>query len=57
MRVHHYQMDPSNGPDYKDRYRCMCGMPEEHAVHSVPDLPEGDVSDRIIGEGTETVDT
>ena len=59
MRTHHFQPDHDNGPDHRGDYRCICGMPEKHGSHDVPEPPVGDVSDRIIGEGdsNEPVDT
>jgi hypothetical protein len=56
MRTHHFQPDHENGPDHRGDYRCICGMPEKHGSHDVPEPPVGDVSDRIIGEG-EAVET
>jgi len=28
----------------------QCPLPPRHPVHEVPDRPDGDVSDRIVGE-------
>jgi hypothetical protein len=57
MRTHVFQADPDNGPDHRGRYRCQCGLPEQHEAHQVPETPvEAQVIDaRRIGEGNEDV--
>jgi hypothetical protein len=54
MRTHVYRIDPDNGPDHQGRYRCQCGMPEQHKAHRLPDTPaEARLVDaRRLGEET-----
>lgn len=52
LRVHVYALDGEAGPDWRGDYPCgTCNLPRRHPVHDLPDTPEEDVSDRIIGEG------
>jgi hypothetical protein len=52
MREHIFREDPWLAPDSMGRKVCMCGLMEYSAYHKdPPPRPEGDVSDRIIGEG------
>lgn len=43
------------GTDWMDEYvTCgTCGLLRKNAIHELPDTPEGDISDRIIGERQE----
>lgn len=57
MREHPFRADPWLAPNHRDEQVCLCGLPEKSRWHAPPPpTPEGDVSDRIIGEG-ETVET
>ena len=52
MREHVFRADPWLAPDVMGRQLCMCGLLEQSRWHVPPrETPEGDVSDRIIGEG------
>lgn len=54
LRVHAYALDGEAGPDWRGGYPCAtCGLPRRHPVHELPETPDEDVSDRIIGEGDE----
>lgn len=58
MSPHIFQLDPES-TRYGGPKLCTCGLPRANAIHiEPPDVPEGDRSAEIIGEGrSETVDT
>lgn len=49
--VHVFHPDQDVGRDWRGQPYCAsCSLPKRHPVHEVPDRPDGDVSDRIVGE-------
>jgi hypothetical protein len=40
LATHVYATDPDNGPDHRGDYRCLCGLPQAHEVHRLPDTTE-----------------
>jgi hypothetical protein len=52
--VHAYAMDGDLGPDWRGDVPCgVCRLPRRHPRHELPETPDEDISDRIIGEGDE----
>lgn len=53
--VHPFCPSGELGTDWMDEYvTCgTCGLLRKNAIHELPDTPEGDISDRIIGERQE----
>ena len=55
MREHVFRLDPWLAPNHRGERYCLCSLVERSRFHvPPPERPEGDVSDRILGEGTES---
>lgn len=53
--VHAFGPDVDLGQLWNDEWLCgTCGLPKRHPVHELPDTPDEDISNRIIGEGQES---
>lgn len=53
--VHPFYPSGELGTDWTGAYAACgtCGLPRSNAVHELPETPQDDISDRIIGEGDE----
>ncbi len=51
LEVHAFYIDAELGRDWRGQYFCAtCGLPKRNPVHELPERPDEDESERIIGE-------